>query len=130
MDRTILHNTTILSHKKTNDCEKFTESILCDEIHDNLRTLGLILPFNDELRDVFEKVSDLPVNAALWQLTSINIDINLIWNGSFSKGMFIKPNAKAFPHVMKYLLTICDANEFKKKFCWPIYNKAAEATFR
>lgn len=44
--------------------------------------------------------------------------------------MFIKPNAKAFPHVMKYLFMICDPVDFKKKFCWPIYNKAAEATFR
>lgn len=44
--------------------------------------------------------------------------------------MFIKSNTKAFPHVMKYLFTICDPNDFKKKFCWPIYNKAAEATFR
>lgn len=44
--------------------------------------------------------------------------------------MFTKPNSKAFPHVMKYLLMICDGTEFKKKCCWPIYNKAAEATFR
>lgn len=48
----------------------------------------------------------------------------------FLQGMFIKSNPKAFPHVMKYLFTICDSLEFKKKFCWPIYNKAAEATFR
>lgn len=48
----------------------------------------------------------------------------------FLQGMFIKSNPKAFPHAMKYLFTICDSTEFKKKFCWPIYNKAAEATFR
>lgn len=46
------------------------------------------------------------------------------------QGMFIKSNPKAFPLIIKYLFTICDPNEFKKKFCWPIYNKAAEATFR
>lgn len=44
--------------------------------------------------------------------------------------MFIKPNNKAFPHVAKYLFVICDANEFKKKFRWPIYDKAGEALFR
>lgn len=59
MDRTILHNTTIQIQRKVKDCDKFTESVLCDEIHNNLRTLGLIYTFSDELREVFEKVSDL-----------------------------------------------------------------------
>lgn len=44
--------------------------------------------------------------------------------------MFIKPNAKAFPHVTRYLLVIYDATEFKKKFRWPIFDKAGEALFR
>ncbi|XP_055319309.1 augmin complex subunit dgt6-like [Sitodiplosis mosellana] len=101
MDRTInSHSGMIHGNKKSNESPKLTESFLCDEIHDNLRTLALIHPFSDEFKDVFEK------------------------------GMFIKPNAKAFPHVMKYLLMICDPTDFRKKFCWPIYNKAAEATFR
>ncbi|XP_031630154.1 augmin complex subunit dgt6-like [Contarinia nasturtii] len=101
MDRTtIMQGSMNHSIKKSNESQKFTESFLCDEIHDNFRTLALIYPFSDDFRDTFEK------------------------------GMFIKPNAKAFPHVMKYLFMICDPTDFKKKFCWPIYNKAAEATFR
>lgn len=60
MDKTaIFHNTTIQNVKKSNDSEKFTEAFLCDEIHDNLRTLALLHPFSDEFNDIFEKVSDL-----------------------------------------------------------------------
>lgn len=46
------------------------------------------------------------------------------------QGMFMKPNAKAFPHVTRYLMIICDATEFRKTFRWPIYDKAGEALFR
>lgn len=60
MDRTInLQNSMIHSSKKSNETLKFTESFLCDEIHDNLRTLALIHPFSDEFKEFFEKVSDL-----------------------------------------------------------------------
>lgn len=65
MDKTaIFHNTTVQSVKKTTDSEKFTETFLCDEIHDNLRTLALLHPFSDEFKEVFEKVSDPNVKFA------------------------------------------------------------------
>lgn len=136
MDKTATwHTSTFHVNKKSNESEKFTESFLCDEIHDNLRTLALIYPFSDELKDVFEKVSEPYIfqllHLFIYSRGCINIDINFLHVFCpFSKGMFIKPNAKAFPHSIRYLLMICDATEFKKKFCWPIYNKAAEATFR
>uniref|UniRef100_A0A1B0EXY8 HAUS augmin-like complex subunit 6 N-terminal domain-containing protein n=1 Tax=Phlebotomus papatasi TaxID=29031 RepID=A0A1B0EXY8_PHLPP len=49
----------------------------------------------------------------------------------FQKDLFLKPNAGALPHVMHYLLTIYDAEEFRKRFHWPIYNdRDAEKSFR
>lgn len=77
-----------------------TESDLCDGIHDNLRTLTLFYPFSDEMKEIFEY------------------------------GMFQRSNTKAFHFITKYLFTIIDSNEFRKKFNWPIYNKAAESTYR
>lgn len=60
MDRaTNSHSGMIHSNKKPNESLKLTESYLCDEIHDNLRTLALIHPLSDEFKNVFEKVSDL-----------------------------------------------------------------------
>lgn len=85
---------------KRNDTDKSNERELCDGIHNNLRTLAFFYPFNDEFKAIFEH------------------------------GMFIRPNQKAFANVIRYLLMIFDPNEFKKKFCWPLYNKAAESTFR
>lgn len=132
MDRaTNSHSGMIHSNKKSNESLKLTESFLCDEIHDNLRTLALIHPMTDEFKSVFEKVSDLVLSlnqliARLMEIIFASISVFFL----HQKGMFIKPNTKAFPHVMKYLFMICDPTDFRKKFCWPIYNKAAEATFR
>lgn len=57
MNRTaILPNTTMHSQKKTVDCEKLSENLLCDEIHNNFRVLAMVYPFSDEFRTVFEKV--------------------------------------------------------------------------
>lgn len=47
-----------------------------------------------------------------------------------SEEMFIKPNQQAFFHVMHYLFRILDAQEFKKRFFWPITDKRSEANFR
>lgn len=66
MDRsTMQHNITTQGIKKANESEKITESVLSDEIHDNLRSLSLIQPFSDELREVFEKVIDLHIASAI-----------------------------------------------------------------
>lgn len=60
MDRTInLQSGMIHSNKKSNETQKFTESFICDEIHDNLRALALIHPFSDDFKEIFEKVIDL-----------------------------------------------------------------------
>lgn len=60
MDRTtIMPSTMIHNNKKSNEPQKLTESFLCDEIHDNFRTLALIYPFSDDFKESFEKVSDL-----------------------------------------------------------------------
>ncbi|XP_055608445.1 augmin complex subunit dgt6-like [Uranotaenia lowii] len=48
----------------------------------------------------------------------------------FLKGMFIKPNTKAFIHVLHFLFNIYDVKEFRKRFYWPIYDKNAESAFR
>ncbi|XP_058822351.1 augmin complex subunit dgt6 [Topomyia yanbarensis] len=48
----------------------------------------------------------------------------------FAKGMFIKPNTKAFVHVIHFLFNIYDAKEFRKRFYWPIFDKTAENSFR
>lgn len=47
-----------------------------------------------------------------------------------SEEMFLKPNQQAFFHVMHYLFRILDAQEFKKRFFWPITDKRSEANFR
>lgn len=48
-----------------------------------------------------------------------------------SKEMFVKPNTKAFSHVMHYLFTILvEPREFRKCFFWPIIDKAGETNFR
>lgn len=47
-----------------------------------------------------------------------------------SDEMFIKPNQNAFFHVMHYLFRIFDAQEFKKRFFWPITDKRSESSFR
>lgn len=58
MNRTaILPNTTMPNPKKAIECEKLTESSLCDEIHDNFRVLASVCPLSDEFRAVFEKVA-------------------------------------------------------------------------
>lgn len=103
MDKTTLVNgTTIGAYRRcdSDSGKQQSDSALCDDIYDNMRMLAYFYPFSDELKENFEN------------------------------GMFIKPNTKAFPHVMKYLFTILDPCEFKKKCCWPLYNKAAEASFR
>lgn len=102
MDKTTMFNATMVHRKHETDSAKpkQSDSSLCDDIHDNMRMLAFFYPFSDGLKENFEL------------------------------GMFMKSNTKAFPHVMKYLFTILDPNEFKKRFCWPLYNKAAEATFR
>ncbi|XP_062558523.1 augmin complex subunit dgt6 isoform X2 [Armigeres subalbatus] len=48
----------------------------------------------------------------------------------FSKGMFLKPNTKAFIHVIHFLFNVYDAKEFRKRFYWPIFDKNAESAFR
>ncbi|XP_053691231.1 augmin complex subunit dgt6, partial [Sabethes cyaneus] len=48
----------------------------------------------------------------------------------FVKGMFLKPNTKAFVHVLHFLFNIYDAKEFRKRFYWPIFDKTAETAFR
>ncbi|XP_055634718.1 augmin complex subunit dgt6 [Toxorhynchites rutilus septentrionalis] len=48
----------------------------------------------------------------------------------FVKGMFLKPNTKAFIHVLHFLFNIYDAKEFRKRFYWPIFDKNAESAFR
>ncbi|XP_055849028.1 augmin complex subunit dgt6 isoform X2 [Episyrphus balteatus] len=48
----------------------------------------------------------------------------------FVPDMFLKPNQKAFFHVMHYLFTLLDPLEFKKRFYWPIADKKSEANFR
>ncbi|EDS37756.1 conserved hypothetical protein [Culex quinquefasciatus] len=48
----------------------------------------------------------------------------------FVKGMFLKPNTKAFIHVLHFLFNVYDVKEFRKRFYWPIYDKNAESAFR
>lgn len=48
----------------------------------------------------------------------------------FAKGMFLKPNTKAFIHVLHFLFNVYDAKEFRKRFYWPIFDKNAESAFR
>lgn len=48
----------------------------------------------------------------------------------FVKGMFVKPNTKAFIHVLHFVLNVYDAKEFRKRFYWPIFDKNAESAFR
>lgn len=103
MDRTTIVNAStfgVYRKCEMDGAKQQSDSSLCDDIHSNMQMLAFFHPFSDGLKENFEI------------------------------GMFIKSNTKAFPHVMKYLFTILDPIEFKKKFCWPLYNKAAEATFR
>lgn len=44
--------------------------------------------------------------------------------------MFDKPNAAGFIHVSHYLLTVYDAERFKKLVEWPIICKKTEAKYR
>nr|XP_019529155.2 augmin complex subunit dgt6 [Aedes albopictus] len=48
----------------------------------------------------------------------------------FAKGMFLKPNTKAFIHVLHFLFNAYDSKEFRKRFYWPIFDKNAESAFR
>lgn len=52
------------------------------------------------------------------------------FRATFIKGMFLKPNTKAFIHVLHYLFNVYDAKEFRKRFYWPIFDKNAESAFR
>lgn len=48
-----------------------------------------------------------------------------------STDMFVKPNTKAFFHVMHFLFTILvEPREFRKNFFWPIIDKTGETNFR
>ncbi|XP_025157486.1 uncharacterized protein LOC105182540 isoform X2 [Harpegnathos saltator] len=44
--------------------------------------------------------------------------------------MFDKPNTAGFIHVTHYLLTICDAERFRKLVEWPVVCKKTEAKYR
>lgn len=44
--------------------------------------------------------------------------------------MFDKPNIAGFVQVSHYLLTICDAERFKKLVEWPVTCKKTEAKYR
>lgn len=44
--------------------------------------------------------------------------------------MFDKPNAAGFIHMSHYLLTVYDAERFKKLIEWPIICKKTEAKYR
>lgn len=46
------------------------------------------------------------------------------------QGMFDKPNTVGFLHVTHYLLTIYDADRFKKLVQWPVFCKKTEAKYR
>ncbi|XP_043284846.1 uncharacterized protein dgt6 [Venturia canescens] len=48
----------------------------------------------------------------------------------FKEGMFEKPNTIGFQHVTHYLLTIYDADRFKKNVQWPLVCKKSEAKYR
>uniref|UniRef100_A0A1B0CUJ3 HAUS augmin-like complex subunit 6 N-terminal domain-containing protein n=1 Tax=Lutzomyia longipalpis TaxID=7200 RepID=A0A1B0CUJ3_LUTLO len=49
----------------------------------------------------------------------------------FQKDLFLKPNVAALPHVIHFLFTIHNPEEFRKRFYWPLYNdREAEKTFR
>ncbi|XP_015179044.1 PREDICTED: uncharacterized protein LOC107067757 isoform X1 [Polistes dominula] len=48
----------------------------------------------------------------------------------FKEGMFNKPNTIGFMHVTQYLLTIYDAEYFKKSFQWPVTCKKTEVKYR
>uniref|UniRef100_A0A182P7D3 HAUS augmin-like complex subunit 6 N-terminal domain-containing protein n=1 Tax=Anopheles epiroticus TaxID=199890 RepID=A0A182P7D3_9DIPT len=52
------------------------------------------------------------------------------FRAQFCRGAFLKPNTKAFIHVMHFLFNVYDAREFRKRFYWPIYDKGAENAFR
>lgn len=48
-----------------------------------------------------------------------------------SRDMFIKPNTKAFAHVMHFLFTVLvEPREFRKCFFWPIIDRTGETNFR
>lgn len=48
-----------------------------------------------------------------------------------SADMFVKPNTKAFSHVMHFLFTILvEQREFRKCFFWPIIDRTGETNFR
>lgn len=51
MDKTILNG---INRKIDND--NYTESFLCDEIHDNMKMLAFFHPFSDDLKNCFTKV--------------------------------------------------------------------------
>ncbi|XP_059615199.1 uncharacterized protein LOC132260847 [Phlebotomus argentipes] len=49
----------------------------------------------------------------------------------FKKDLFLKPNQGALIHVMHFLFTIYDSEDFRKRFFWPLHNdREAEKTFR
>lgn len=49
---------------------------------------------------------------------------------TFREGMFDKPNTAGFIYVSHYLLTIHDAERFKKVVEWPVICKKTEAKYR
>lgn len=132
MDKTTVFEATFHPNKrKPTDSTKYTDNFLSDEIHANLRAMSFLVPFGAELDALFAHVSR---GGCLQNLLSTNnwilIPLNLLLWCYWNQGMFMKSNAKAFPHVTRYLLLIYDAIEFRKKFRWPIFDKAGEALFR
>ncbi|XP_012277265.1 uncharacterized protein LOC105698017 [Orussus abietinus] len=48
----------------------------------------------------------------------------------FKEGMFSKPNTIGFVHVTQYLLSVYDAERFKKLVEWPVICKRTETKYR
>lgn len=85
----------------TNQVEqKSLEESLAHDLYENLRCLNFIKPLSEEAKKYL------------------------------LKDVFVKPNKNAFPHIVRYVLTIIDANEFRKKLMWPVGCREAEFEFR
>lgn len=85
----------------TNQVEqKSIEESLANELFENLRCLNFIKPLPDDAKKYLVR------------------------------DVFVKPNKNAFPHIFRYIVTSIDANEFRKKFMWPVESREAEFEFR
>lgn len=102
---------------------------LSASFHKNVYLLSQMVTPNDTFRRHFREVSMRRTNLTkLFRILTSKFQFFILL--FIQQGMFDKPNTPGFIHVSHFLLTIYDADRFKKLVEWPLVCKKSETKYR